>query len=277
MSIDEQNAPVFDEKEINAILKRAVEMQETEGTTHGTGLTQEELEQLAADVGIDPQCIAAAVAERVQGDITREEIGFWGGPLTFTLEKTVEVEMTEETWESVVAEIRKTFGETGKINQWGRSLEWTQTNKGSSQSSVTITTRNGRTQMHVLFHAASLPVAIYIPVLIPVFVFSMVFTLVSGFSPLISFAMVAALQAVLFMSLRWMFNKVVERHRTRVNRMLGRLERIISDQHPEPATISIEEKNTEQERASTSKLPELEETEENQDSAQIKPFLRSSS
>ena len=54
---------LFSEKEISRVLKRATELQDVEGPTETTGLSMEELQQIAAEVGIDPRHLAVAVAE----------------------------------------------------------------------------------------------------------------------------------------------------------------------------------------------------------------------
>jgi len=276
MSDENQTIPVFDEKEINAILKRAVEMQEQEGTALDTGLTQKELEQVAADVGIDPRFIAAAVAERASGDIYRERLGFWGGPLSFTLEKQMDVELSEETWENVVSEIRKTFGETGRISQWSRSLEWTTSNKASSQTSVTVTTRNGRTKINVLFHAATLPYAFYLPVLLPALLFSLVFLAEGGLPVFSGVGIVAAIWVVLFSSVRWIFTKVVEKQRNKMRLMLDRIDHIVADQSSVTNDVSVGNIERDKSQPVSSGLLELDTSEEIEETTPVKPRRRTS-
>ena len=55
--------PLFDEREISAILKCAAEIQSADGPARTFGLSLAELQQLAAEAGIGPQSVAAAAAE----------------------------------------------------------------------------------------------------------------------------------------------------------------------------------------------------------------------
>ena len=57
---------VFSEKEVSRVLRRATELQENAKTTDPTGLTSEELHQIAVEAGIDPRFMAAALSELEQ-------------------------------------------------------------------------------------------------------------------------------------------------------------------------------------------------------------------
>ena len=88
------------------MLKRATELQGAQGPAGGTsGLSLDELEQIAAEAGIDPNYVKAAALELEEGR-TDTSYPVWGGPTSIDLERIVEGEMTEAKWEEAVGEIR---------------------------------------------------------------------------------------------------------------------------------------------------------------------------
>jgi len=240
---------LFTEKEVGAILKRATELQESEGVTDTTGLTWSELEQLASDIGITRRYVTFAVAEMEQDDSVDSEMNFWGGPLSFDHERMVEGEVTEETWERMVATIRKTFKDSGKINQWGKSLEWVHSGRFGEQANVTITPREGRTKIHIFSHIPALGAAIYVFVLF--FVLAAILLQNVNLAPL--YDLPALLEACIYLCVmvavfalpRWAIRKTSSRERRKKKKLLDRLEQIVGENRG-----SLESAGTDQEKVS---------------------------
>ena len=143
------------------MLKRAAELQ---GPTDTSGLTLAELEQIAAEVGIDPAFVKTAATELEEG---RPDTGFhfWGGPLSVDLERIVEGRVSEAKWEEAVAEIRRVFetaGETGKV---GRTLEWTHRNQTGERMHVTVTPMSGQTRIRIFSRLGDWAAAFHAPIL----------------------------------------------------------------------------------------------------------------
>lgn len=233
MPEDLRNRRLFTEKEVGTILKRATELQESEGVTDTAGLTWLELEQLASDIGIYPRFVASAVAEMERDDSLDSEMNFWGGPLSFDHERIVDGELTEETWERMVATIRKTFKDSGKINQWGKSLEWVHSGRFGEQANVTITPRNDRTKVHIFSHIPALGAAIYIFAVL--FILAAILLQNIDLSPLYDLpALIEACIYLFIMGLtfvlpRWAIRRMSSRERSKKKKLLDRLERIISE------------------------------------------------
>jgi hypothetical protein len=117
----------YGEKEIRQILGRAAEIQAREEQAHAltaaAGLSLEELQQMAAEVGIEPRHVAAAAGELAAsagGGISR----LWGAPSTYENERLVSAPLNEADWPAMVAEIRRLFGRPGTVSALGSSLEW---------------------------------------------------------------------------------------------------------------------------------------------------------
>jgi len=224
MSTDQQNEPVFSEKEISVILKKATEIQKAKGGEYKRGLTQAELEAVAVEAGIDPGSVAAAVARmQMNKPELAENKNIFGGPLFLEQEFFVDEEVTEESWERIVNVIRKTFKKPARINEWGQSKEWTYSGV-FERTSITVTPRNGRTKIHLSWRDP-LRYCIYFNL---VFSF-LAFDIAAG---AMSFAILLPLFATLFLLLRWITSKGMREERQKMKRLMSQIEQIIDEQTP---------------------------------------------
>ena len=136
----------FDDKEVGQILKAAAEMQSSlTKTGSADGITLQELQRLAEEVGLNPDNIEEA-ARNLQPDVSWKSRGSSNSSL---LERTIRGEITEETWEDLVTEVRRITGKPGVTELNGSTREWL---GGSETESVmfSATTRGGRTQFKLL-------------------------------------------------------------------------------------------------------------------------------
>lgn len=136
---------IFSEQEVTEIIRRAVEIADQEATGPYTpGVTQTELERIAAEVGVPVEALQRAIAE------AGSEPGKPGlFHLTEEFERVVEGEIEPDQFD-LVAEGIKTVGNRFQpsVSQIGRKLTmnaWT----GIGQANVDITSRNGRTTLKV--------------------------------------------------------------------------------------------------------------------------------
>lgn len=129
---------LYSDKEISAVLKRAAELQRTQGPTDTSGLSLAELEQIAAEVGIDPDFVKTAAFELEEGG-PDETFHLLGAPTSIDLERIVEGEMTEAKWDEAVVEIRRVFGAAGETGQVGRIREWIRRDETGSYERVHVT------------------------------------------------------------------------------------------------------------------------------------------
>ncbi len=154
----------YDEKAVTAILKRASQLQASSRDDGGFGLSLAELQQIAAETGIDPRFVLIAASEVFHPE--EAESNWWGGPLSYSLEWTVEGEIDEYTWEEMVAETRRHFKDTGEVRSWSNSREWAHSGQNSVQAHVTATTREGITRLTLFWSEPTMAVAAYIPLLV---------------------------------------------------------------------------------------------------------------
>jgi hypothetical protein len=141
----------YDEAEVGKILKRATEIQETHRAPRGTraGMSIEELEEIAREVGIDTTHLRRAAREldvRTPGGGPVEDLV--GGPLSLVRERTVAGEMPEEGFEAVVMELQRLDETHGQPSMLGRTLTWrSETATKTRTLQVVVSSRNGKTEI----------------------------------------------------------------------------------------------------------------------------------
>jgi len=116
------------------------------------GFTLEELEEIAAEAGIDVVHLRQAAAEL---DVGRDA-GGWGerlvgAPHTLVREALVEGALGEDAFQALLAVIQSSFKEHGHPSLLGRTLTWrNDTQKAGGRSTmVTISTRSGRSTIRL--------------------------------------------------------------------------------------------------------------------------------
>lgn len=169
------NNHLYTKKEISKILKRASEIQ-TQKDLYGDkdGLTEQEILELANEVGIDKASLLEAIHIHDKPGFDQE---FKWSKVTSKIQEVtyVDGEMSSEQWEDVVQEIRKVTGGIGKSAKIGKSFEWEQRRREFGYKHISLTPKDGKTKIQYVHNWT----AMKIPLLfIPVFLGS-VFMLVA--------------------------------------------------------------------------------------------------
>jgi hypothetical protein len=126
----------FSEEEMRAVFARAAERQRrAEVVDAGSGLSLAEMQEVAAAAGIDPTHVAAAVAELAAAPEPRNQ--FAGVPVQVTRVRRLPVQVSDEGWARIVAELRRTFDEDGIAGQLGRIREWNAVGRGPRRDLAT--------------------------------------------------------------------------------------------------------------------------------------------
>jgi hypothetical protein len=116
---------LYDDKEIGALIQRATEIQKEANDAQAHGLSLDEIEHIAAELGIDPEHLQTAAAELENRMDSDQPPGFWGGPFHLDKKRVVEGAMTEAQWEEIVMGLRRLTGTPGKTSAFGKTQEWT--------------------------------------------------------------------------------------------------------------------------------------------------------
>jgi hypothetical protein len=147
---------LLDDTETREILGRASELA-IERVSDPAALSIGAVEQVAAEVGIEPEQVREAASElemsSAQFAAGLEEHGsktlVRGGKLRF--QRETEGEISEEVHQTLVEEIDSRLGIVGRISPFGRSLTWSPAAPSDEERNVVvkITPQDGRTRIHV--------------------------------------------------------------------------------------------------------------------------------
>ena len=147
----------YNDSEVREIVKRASEIEASSPTASGA-MTVGGVEALAAEVGIAPETVRqAARSLRTSGPGTPAAVepirtNPWvGGPTRLAFERTVDGEVPDAEFPTLVEEIRTVLAHPGQVSQLGRSFSWTSARGPSSTRGVevAVSVRAGRTRITV--------------------------------------------------------------------------------------------------------------------------------
>ncbi|MFT4604283.1 MAG: hypothetical protein ACI9W4_001013 [Rhodothermales bacterium] len=152
---------IYSEEEIGRVLKRAAEIQGKQPRSSSYGLSLDELKELASDSGIDPELVIAAVSE-LKADQEAQEKTFWGGPLSSTLIRSVDGRLSDDTWEEMVAILRRAYKETGETERRGTTRQWMSKGQDGGRGHLIATYRDGRTELELFYGNPTIAIPFYI-------------------------------------------------------------------------------------------------------------------
>lgn len=142
------------EVEVREVLAKAAELQ-VEQPTEAGALSIGAVEQVAAQAGIPPDRVRAAVAEldrppstampakpEREGLLPKERL---------IVDRTIDGETSVSVHESIVNEIQRTLGIAGHISVLGNALTWSPADQGTDQRKIVITVAptGGQTHIHI--------------------------------------------------------------------------------------------------------------------------------
>lgn len=145
-------ARVYDDEEVAEILDRATELQSTEASVSGSGgMTLAELEEIAAEAGIDVQLVRRAAMEVGTGPT---DMSAWerllGERVTVRQETLLPGELSEKDLEKMLALIQSAVRDHGQPSLVGRTLTWQGGAADNSRRvSVVVSSRDGQTEIRV--------------------------------------------------------------------------------------------------------------------------------
>jgi hypothetical protein len=236
MANDPAQARHFNEEEIGSILRRASELQ-GHGKEEGTiGLTLAELCRIAEEAGIDVRHVSAAIFEL---DMRSAEgpPNLWGGPFSLTLDRVVQGQVDEATWEAMLSEIRGTFSDVGHVVQRGSVWEWSRSKQaqGVQQAYVTATAEGGSTRLRIVWNEPIAAVPNYVLagslglILIPIIFDSL------GMVSFTGVALFLTLITMLYALARWTVMRKTRKKKGEVHKLMFRLEQVLSETEPSHA------------------------------------------
>ncbi|MDX1647641.1 MAG: hypothetical protein R3304_10890 [Longimicrobiales bacterium] len=151
MSEPDRPQRVYGEEEVGRILQRATELQHREPKPTTPGLTLAELEEVAAEAGIDPVHLRRAAMEVEAGT---DATGVWSHVVGETLKITRDIslpgELDQSGFEWVAAAIQDAATEHGQPSLLGRTLTWrAETASKTRTTQIVVSSRGGQTSVRL--------------------------------------------------------------------------------------------------------------------------------
>jgi hypothetical protein len=212
------------DREIARILHHAAELQQQDrergavATDPAAGLSLDELKLIAAEVGIEARYVEAAAADVHQGGKNRRRFFFWGAPASSEVEQVVNGEVTEEQWDTLLATIRRSTGNSGQPSALGRTLEW----RGELDH-VSISPRNGQTHMRLMSNNLARILPMHLPPGMLSFIFTFAIAKGQGVAPLEALALGAAATGSVFALARGLVGYLCRRKTRQMQELLREL------------------------------------------------------
>jgi len=155
---------IFSEQEASEILQRAAKLQEDDRDSHSSytpGITEDELERIAHEAGIDPNFLRRAMEKITPAEKTNTKV-----QLEQVNERVVEGEIEPENFDIVIEDVKAIQRQykgnhQGGIQQIGRRI-FGNVMCGPAIGKMNITSRNGRTRIEVRTGA-------FMPLFIPLY------------------------------------------------------------------------------------------------------------
>lgn len=216
---------LYGENEVGALLRRAAELQASQGESATSGLTIDELKTIAAEAGIDPKFVEQAAMGTGRVERRGERFYFWGGPVKLDDERAVAGEVRADLWPDVVRAANDVFGD-GEASSLGRGLEWKRMPMGYSQphARVSVVPRAGKTTIRVQRRLDNEAASVHMISFSLVFLFGILFPILSGLSLWLTIPVVLAVLALTFFASRLGFKAVSRAQQEKFDALVGQIE-----------------------------------------------------
>jgi len=235
----------FTEKEIQVILKRAGELQAAR-TDSGAGMagstTLAQLQQAAAEIGIDAELIAQAAQDLTVGKTSGQSSHLLGGPWNVDVDQWVQGTVTEETWALLVDDIRAVTGRVGFPKAVGKGFEWLSIQPDPLH--LTFSPSGDKTRLRItarfggwsgLFYVLPTMLALVLAILL-----GAAFGKSGGMSPGLFLALLAGLPGITLVGGRMGFKRFCAQRRQQTYQLVDRLKRAITQSSPQSITATSE-------------------------------------
>ena len=144
----------YGDEDVRHLLELATKIQEEEAGRgrgpDGEGLTLAQIQDAAAEAGIDPEYVQRAAARMDHFESPEPGMRWAGTPLTIRTERIIPGEITHEDFWQVSAEMDAKYDSLGpgSVRMAGRTLTWKSAEGGDRSIQVSISSRMGETRIH---------------------------------------------------------------------------------------------------------------------------------
>ena len=140
----------YTDREVRLILKSAVDLQQRHdhGDDPSRGMSLVELEQVAAEAGLDPALVRRAARELDTPGTPSETNAFLGSPTHLVLEQVVDTSILPGAFDQLLDVTRAVTHEVGEVSAVGRQFGWKGRLDGA-KTDVSVSAGNQRTTVRV--------------------------------------------------------------------------------------------------------------------------------
>lgn len=167
---------IFSEQEAADLIVAAAKLQEAEGDgpSYKAGVSWEEMQRMAADVGVDPDYLRKALTGQTSGStqVKKKRRTFLGMPFSEDFERVVDAELPPENFDVIASEFYNPGygggthgGGMGGPSVIGRMMKG-QFYEGIVYGSLEVSSRHGRTRIKATSSSSIAGWAIFMPIML---------------------------------------------------------------------------------------------------------------
>lgn len=246
MSGSGHNETRLTEKQVGAVLRRAAEIQESQGQAFGeTGTSPADVVKIGEELGIDPSCLRRAIEEVVSGRDPATRRSIWGGPVTLATERTLPGTVSEDDWHEIVSNLRTSFARVGEVSEVAGAWEWSGVGGGLDPLHVSVRSKDGNTRVKAQSDLSGAAVLAAIVSLVPLMVSGAVIgKAMPGDWWVKALAFLAAL-ALIAMGIRRWLGWLADRRLTSLDKVFAQVEKLASEERAQAVgTTAVETEAT---------------------------------
>ena len=227
------------------IIRQAVEIQSGSASAQ-EGISEDELRQAAAELGIESGALSAALNSADVSEASAKS-NIWGGPTRSEAERVLDGTITEDQWEEIVSELRSAFEEPGTVERRGETYEWSGTGGGLEYNTITVRQSGKTVRLKAVSSGAGLGTIGYLLGFLPIFMTVGLLTKVGLSAPMMALA-ISSTVALMFFAARQATISAIRRRRRIISNLFDRIQSRLESSNPDlranlsrPQTTIIDE------------------------------------
>ena len=140
----------YDEREVGLILKRLAELQLTENArADARSMSRAEIEEVAADLGIDRRLVQRAVAEVALHERVGQTSWWLGGKTAIMFEESLGGAIDDDSVTRMIEVLRRNLGDPGTLDVSGTTRIWMSTDKAPRRVHFSVVAHGNQTTLRL--------------------------------------------------------------------------------------------------------------------------------
>jgi len=231
----------YNDKELALILKLAAERQAAPSPSDHYGLSLTEIQQIAAEAGIDPQHVAEAAAA-LEAHYGHRKFSLLGAPTKFLFDRTITGEVSKTELSEMIELIPQVTGIQGQASQIFDSVEWRSKDVWDRVLYVTIRSQKGQTKIKVLGHWWGPALVAYLVTGLGGFLATVILAK-SFLDPASSASVVALVAGVIggtYLAARTIWQRIARKAESKLRELVRRIEETVPTAAASEANAAVE-------------------------------------